>query len=428
MLSNLRYRRIQPTQAHTGASFANALEFAWSVGSNEVLMWDDSYLSISATIRYRDGAGAANIPAGLGLSKAPMHCLFSDGSMRINNVEVSRVSEYSQNGFAYQALTSSGQKQLNNGSANPIFHERRWSTLSGLDLAAVKPRSRGAVGIVGAGDTTPLPTTQSFTLSARLPLFLTKDELDGNCSYIIRLVVDPDWRRRIVRADNGLVASYQPETAPDALNTLYMDITEMTLNLRMYETNSVPRSMTKTYEYSEFISSTRAIDANGLSQRFNFTMPRSVSMILFGIVANNSVDNESPTNFYTNDLKLLTSYEVRYAGTVHPSPKYTLNLLDSSPLRAENNEAFLSFIENTRDLSPNGSQYSGVEWASAPIFAHTVVKPAGSEVPECSLQLDFSGAPTTGSILWFAALSPHAVDVMYNEAGVVSSVSKYEIV
>lgn len=423
-MNALSFRRINPIQAHTDASFANSLEFVWTMGSNQVMVWDDSYLSVKFAMRYGNAGVAAALPATTGLSNAPLHCLFSDGSLRMNNKEISRLSDYSQSAYIHQLLTSSAQKQDNNNSANPLTLDRRWAVAGGLTEGAAISRRKQSLGIED------VIGTQTFTVSAKLPIWLTKEESGQNQSYLLRLVVHPNWRFRLTTSDatTPLTGAVPINAVFGANREIQIDVKEMTLNIRQYESVSVPRSITKTYMYSEFFSTTRAIDAAGTVQRFNFTMPKTVSSIFFTMFDAREAQAGvfSPTRFICDGSKNLVSYELRYAGTTLPSLKYALNLLDAPQVdRAENNDAFVQFIRDTMDLSPNGSQYSGVEWGSQPLFYHSVVKPPGSEAPQCDLELTFSAA-SANTILYLGALVPQAVDCMYNDTGIITSVDVYQ--
>jgi hypothetical protein len=433
-MNALSFKRINPVQAHTEQNFANSLEFNFTMGSNNVLVWDDSYLAVKIRMQYSANGAFAVLPDTVGLSNAPLHCLFSDASLRLNNKEVSRLSDYSQSAYIHQLLTQSAQKQDNNGSGNPISLDRRWAEAGGLTAKSALNRRKQSLGIQDVAG------IQTFTLAGKIPIFLTKEESGQNQNYLLRLVVNPNWRNRMTTstgANSAVLASTSPitGTALAGDGVLYLDVIGMTLNIRTYETTSIPRSMTKTYMYSEFFSSTRAITNNVGSQRYTFTLPKTVSSIFFTMFDSREAASGTladianfPTRFVCDGIRRLTSYELRYAGTTLPSLKYQLELrdVDAAVLdRAENNDAYTQFIRDSMDLSPNGSQFSGVDWASQPIFYHSVVKPPGSEAPQVDLELVFSGA-VPNTILYLGAFIPSAVDVSYNDTGTVSSVDVYQ--
>jgi hypothetical protein len=398
------------------------------LGSNEVLVWSDSYLSVKLQFKYSTTAAAtAALPATVGFSNAPLHCLFSDGSLKINNRECSRVSDYAQTAFIHQLLTQSAQKQDNNSSSNAIALERRWATgNAGLTNADAIARVKSSLGVRDVDG------VQTVTLSGKLPLFLTREEISGNTSHNLRLIVDPQWRNRIVRtSDIATLTQTLPLTAPLAVTALYMDVSEVTLSLRTYETNSVPRSVTKTYMYSEMFSTTRAVNNVAGSQRYSFTLPKSVSALFFTFFDNRQSGSGgdivyAPTRFITDAVRQLNSYEIRYANVSLPSLKYQLNFEDGALDRAENNDAFYGFIQETQDLSPNGSQFSACEWASQAIMYHQVVKLPSSEASQVDIELNFTAAPGGNSILYVGAFQPQSLDITYNDVGTVNSVDVYQ--
>lgn len=424
MLSQLRYKRIQPLQAHTGTSFANALEFSFTVGSNERLIWDDSFLALKLRVNYHNGTNYVAIPSGddaVGIANSPLSCFFSDASLRINNREVSRISEYPQGAMIHQLLTHGNAKEEAD-SCNPIELERRWApkVTATSEASNAIERVRNAVGLaLGTA------AEQSVVLAGRLPLFWTKSELDGNISVIVRLVVDPQWRSRILRAA-GASTPTASAIGAGAGARLEMDVSSLILNLRMYETDSVPRSVVSKYESTEIFSSTRSVLAS-TSQRYTFTMPRSVSAIFFCFFDSTNDYSTAPTRFICSASRELTGYEIRYAGTTMPSPKHILSLADAAPDRGENNDAFKGFIHETLDLAPTGSKYGAVEWASQFLGYHQVVKPSGSEAQECTLDLTFANAPTN-SVLYFGAFSPRMVEVVYSDLGIVSDVAVSDLI
>lgn len=433
-MDSLNFKRINPTSAHTDASFSNQIEFAWTNGSNDILVWDDSYLSVKFNIQYSattagPAAAFAVLPPGTGLANVPLHTLFSDCSLRINSKECSRVSDYSQSAYIHQLLSSSAQKQQNNNSANPLTLHRRWAEAGGSTLAQSIDLRNLSVGL------NPTATgVQTFTLSGKIPVFLTKEELTGNTSFLLRLVVNPEWRSRFsVTTNPDNIVRAVPINAVAVVSGIgtgvfHVDVKEMTLNLRKYQTNQVPRSITKTFMFSEIFSTTRALDTNGTTQRYNFTMPKTINSVFFCFFDSreSTVGVNSPTQFICEAAKNLVSYEIRYAGTTLPSLKYVLNLQDDPQNnREENNDCYTRFIRDTMDLSPNGSQFSGVEWASQALHYHSLTKLPGSEAPQLDLELNFSGQ-VANSILYLGAFVPSAVDISYNDTSIVNSIDLYQ--
>jgi hypothetical protein len=426
MMSSLQYRRIQPQNAHVGASFSNTLDFQYVLGSNEVAVWSDSYLSIQLSFQYSDAAAPAVIPASVGFANTPLHCFFSDGSYRINNREVSRVSDFAQSGIVHQLLTNSAQKNENNNSSNPVAFDRRWSAFAGTTHTDAVGKVKNSLGIVGTAG------LQTVTISGKLPLFLTKEEIFGNTSHSLKLVIDPQWRARVFKTSVPAdLLDVLPLTAALGNKLIQVDVSQVTLNLRTYESNHVMRSVKQSYMYSEMWSTSRALNNSSGSQRYSFTLPKTVSSLFFTFYdarANGSGADlaYSPTRFITDATRQLNSYEIRYANVTLPSIKYKLNLEDASLNRFENNEAFFAFCQETQDLSPNGSVFDATTWASAPIFYHQVVKLPSSEAATLDLELNFTAQPGLNSILYVGAFQPQVLDVGYNDVGIVNAVDVYQ--
>lgn len=385
------------------------------------------FLAVKLQLAHSTNGAYDPLPATIGLANAPLHCLFSDVYLLINNKEVSRLSDATTSAYIHQLLTQSGQKQANNDSSNPIALLRRWGATGGIDDQAgvIARRSKSLGVLVDTG-------IQTVSLAAKIPIFLGSNEVGQNQSFILRLVVNPNWRNRIVSTTLDTITRTGPiaDIGAGAHTVVNMDVAEMVLNVREYETSTVPRDVVRSYPYTEFFSTTRAIGVSTGSQRFQITMPKSVSAVFFTLFDSRESGGgtelvHSPTDFVCDGIKFLTSYEIRYASTTLPSLRYKLDLRDATRNREDNNQAFKQFIQDSADLSPNGSQFSSQDWASAPVFYHQVMKIPGSQAETLTLELVFSQAPTN-SILYFGAFEPRELSVAYNSVGIISSLDVFQ--
>jgi hypothetical protein len=432
ILQNIRYKQIRPQATSTYDSFNGEVTFNFNVGNNEVYVPSETYVNVVIELSEHIANGVVgNLAAATGLSSSPLSCLFTNGTLNINNKEVCKVSEYPQTAFIYNALSKSAQKLQNNDSTDPIFLNKRYGIAAtpADDLNSQMELVKSSLGIKNV-----TPATNNihvFEIAQRMPLLITNDEVTGNTNYQYKLQVDNNWRNQILQSSAAIGPAVGVTDATTAAGTLKLNVRDIYLNVSLYETDSIPQSVKSTVSYKEMFSTTRTISQNAGSERYVITLPRNAESVFFCLFDSRraTTANLSPTAFNCDALKALTSYEIRYGKSVMPSPTYQLNLSDEADTLASrvrsNARAFKEFIYNTMDLSPNGSVFDLVSWASNPIFYHRVVKPVGDTSNELDINLVFNGNHSN-SILYVGAIFAKEVNIEYNESGLVSQVEVIE--
>lgn len=432
-LQNIRFRQVRPQANSSYESFNGEITFNFNIGNNEIFVPSETYLNVVVQLAQY---GADNLvdplTATTGISSSPVSCLFTNGTMSVNNIECCKISEYPQSSFIYNTLTKSAQKLQNNDSSDPVYLIKRYgiSDLPAADQDNQVLRIKESLGIRNtAVDTDNLHV---FEICQRLPLLITSDEVTGNTNFQIKLQVENNWRKQLLQSSVALGTVGDRNLVSTAAGTLKLDVEEIYLNVSLYETDSIPRSVKSSVVYKEMFSTTRTISANTSSERFVVTLPKNVESVFMCMFDSdrNTEAHISPTNLHCESLTALTSFEIRYGKAVFPSPVYQLNLSNeiatTSSRTRKNARAFKDFIYSTMDLSPNGSVYDLVSWASNPIFYYRVVKPIGDSSNDLDINLTFSGAHAD-SILYVGALFSKEMNIEYNDVGLVSQVEVKEI-
>jgi len=422
MLQRYQFTRYHPTSSATGTNFQGEISFVWTVPSNQVYRAPESHLTAKLRVGYKNAANFPTaIPATISLSDAPLYTLFTGGSFYINNQLVSTVSEMPQSGYVHNVLTSSSQQLLNDHSTNPIHIEKRWTDgLPDATQAAVSKKDSLGMNSLDA-------SLQTLTITDRLPLFISEEDLSGNIQCKLTLQVDNQFKNQIFSQTNPITGANLVVT--DAANygtavtvaTLYVTVDELYISNRVFEVSDVPKSIKMTYPYNQLWTSTRSV-TGGNNERFVFTLPRAPISVWFGFFDSRSSNDSrhSPTRLICEASKLLTQYTMKYSGNEIPSPRYQLNLNDAASDRSDNGEAFAQFLSNTRSLT-SSSAFDVTSWSSNFIGYHAISQPTGDMSNDLDLSLVFSVAPLNSTLI-VGAYVAKTVDVDYNDSGIVSSV------
>lgn len=433
MLQNIRFKQIRPQSNSTYDNFSGEILFNFNVGNNEVMIVDETYINVQLQLSQNGAANAVEqLADDITLSSSPVSCLFQSASLQVNNQEVAKVSEYPQSGLLYNILMNSRDKSLTSLTNDPNVPKYRYAKqIADLDVAKIR---KSLVGIVPTA--TVANNVFKFEICGKIPMFITRDELSGNTNLQYKFQVDNSWRNQLVESITGtaIAAVTNIATPSTATKTIKVDVLDVELNVALYESSEIPRSVKSTLNYLEMFSTTRSIAVDASSDRLVVTLPRNAQAIFMCMFDSRraSVPALSPTSLYCDALRNLESYELRYGKSVFPSPQYKLNLTDevddlASSIR-NNSRAFKEYVLSTRSLNNNLANFHDVvSWSSNPIFFHRVVKPIGDTSNELDILLTFSSPFTSNSILYVGAIYEKELNIEYNEAGLVSQVNSLEV-
>ena len=432
-LKNHHFKRVRPTSDSTKSSFNGTVDLTWTIGMNAI--WNRSESSIHSRFKITtyNGAGAI-IASQFSLSNDPLSTTFSSSELSLNSTTVSTSSVYPQTAFVSKMLFNSPQRLQNNQSTSPISLRRRWGTTALITAPADRGNAMRDSLAMHVAD-----ASQEFVMTSDFPLLMTQrgqtdDLFPGNTSWSLKMVVDSNWKTQIL-ANGGpalfLVAGDDhsvPVGAGDA-NRVRISLEDIYLNIAVYESASVPRSMSSMHNYWETSSMTRSV--SGHTETVLLTLPKGCEMLAFGFVsANRETEIGADSNdFLPDDIRSLRSTRLVFGGQTYPQETQDMYLGAGTPGQPQLDTArvFADYVQSTHDLSPNGSSFDYNTWRSQPLFFHRIARIPGDAANTAELHLTHvgGGVPTT---LVAVAYYRKSLEIQYNEFGLVNEVGVGDVV
>jgi hypothetical protein len=439
-MKNLRYLQVRPKSSVLDDSFSSTIEFDSFISSRDVLIPNESYMSI--TVAYAFAAkeslfGKTNLGAGNNITSTP----WSYCESLVNDQLVSWSNDTDVVHTVYRALSES--KPENSVDSSPLIFSSYALTgtasfdeltqTATQDLRALKAGFTRASAADGG--------VRVLTISGKVPnaFWCSDDVVYGNSRVQLRLNVNPQWFNNMLEAET--VTATRTSTLPvppdvgqpATATSVYLQVKDMALYLRVYSTEEVPRGL-KPMDVMQWWSTTRVATQ---SEHISLNIPTSTKVVsvCFLDSRRNEDMRQSSTALTNQDtdsvVGQLQSFYINIAGQQYPSPQYNslaLGTADNAVLDARDNQrGYADFRAASSQFHlPSGGSMTFRQWELAPIFAFKLEK--SPEDLQANMELHYScrGAPTNSQIL-ISCFYQQRVEVSYGDDGlpVSTTVSNY---